>query len=66
MGVKDITKSFCWLNDVFADIINGSLFGWAQIVSENEIANGKDKSPYRFHFISHFLMVEISTWKISH
>ena len=44
MGTKDITeKQLADYNDVFADIINGVLFGGEQVVLEHELRNAKDK-----------------------
>jgi len=45
MGTKDITeKQLADYNDVFADIINGVLFGGEQVVLEHELQNARDKS----------------------
>ena len=49
MGTKDITeKILADYNDVFADIINGVLFGGEQVVLEKDLQNTKDKSQYKF------------------
>lgn len=67
MGAKDITeKILADYNDVFADIINGVLFDGEQVVSENELANVKDKSQYKFSNRIHEQERDVSKHWIPH
>jgi len=67
MGTKDITeKQLADYNDVFADIINGVLFGGEQIVLEHELRSVKDKSQYKFNNQIHEQERDLSKHWIPH
>ena len=67
MGTKDITeKQLADYNDVFADIINGILFGGEQVVLEHELQNARDKSQYKFDNTIHEQERDLSKHWIPH
>ena len=67
MGTKNITeKQLADYNDVFADIINGVLFGGEQVVLEHELRNAKDKSQYKFNNTIHEQERDLSKHWIPH
>lgn len=48
MGEKDITeKTLEAYNDVFADIVNGLLFGGEQVVKEDQLVDVQPTSMYK-------------------